>query len=84
MPSGLHSDTGAILGEAVQADLTVTYGLAKPGHLHNGGPRIGILEVADIGIPSQAAAAANLAGRLLDGRVLACLPPRARTSHKGN
>lgn len=84
MPSGLHSDTGAILGEAVQADLTVTYGLAKPGHLHNGGPRIGILEVADIGIPSQAAAAANLAGRLLDGRVLARLPPRARTSHKGS
>jgi NAD(P)H-hydrate epimerase len=57
MPSGLHGDTGYILGDgafkgvAFQADLTVTFCRPKPGHLLMPGRQLcGELFVADIGI----------------------------------
>lgn len=31
MPSGIHSDTGAVMGTAVKADVTVTFGYEKMG-----------------------------------------------------
>ncbi len=31
IPSGIHADTGAVMGRAVKADLTVTYGYRKLG-----------------------------------------------------
>ncbi len=52
VPSGLHGDSGAILGSALRADLTVTFFRPKPGHLSlEGLKRCGELKVADIGIP---------------------------------
>ena len=33
VPSGVHGDTGAVMGAAVWADLTVTFGLPKRGNL---------------------------------------------------
>ncbi len=33
IPSGIHADTGKVMGCAVQADLTVTYGFYKLGHM---------------------------------------------------
>jgi len=51
-PSGVHGDTGAIMGTAPHADLTVTFVRPKPGHfLMPGRARRGELVVADIGIP---------------------------------
>lgn len=51
IPSGVHGDTGAILGTAVQADLTVTFFRAKPGHfLFPGRGLCGNLIVTQIGI----------------------------------
>lgn len=52
IPSGVHSDTGAILGAAVEAQTTVTFGLAKTGLLqYPGKGHVGQLRVADIGLP---------------------------------
>ena len=83
IPSGLNSDTGQVLGEAVQANLTVSYGLAKPGQLHHGGPHCGRLQVVDIGIPKKIVASAALQGQLLDQSILSALAPRTSGTHKG-
>jgi ADP-dependent NAD(P)H-hydrate dehydratase / NAD(P)H-hydrate epimerase len=51
VPSGLHGDSGEIMGRAPVATQTVTFFRAKPGHYSlEGLKRCGILEVADIGI----------------------------------
>lgn len=84
IPSGLDADTGLVLGGCVMADLTVTYGLAKPGHvLHGGGDFVGKLRVVDIGIPRRAVEQAGLPGEALDRSILGELLPRKPEGHKG-
>lgn len=52
IPSGICSETGAVLGCAVSADLTVTFGLEKLGCvLYPGRGYCGRTEVTDIGLP---------------------------------
>lgn len=54
IPSGLHSDTGKILGSSVRATVTVTLGLPKRGFYAEEGPKMtGQIRVADIGIPEE-------------------------------
>lgn len=54
VPSGLNADTGVILGEAVEAEKTVTFGLPKAGFIQENGPDlVGELVVVDISIPYQ-------------------------------
>ncbi len=51
VPSGLHGDTGAIMGVAPFAEVTATFFRAKPGHYSvEGLRRCGELTVVDIGI----------------------------------
>lgn len=83
LPSGLHCDTGAVLGTAVQADLSVTYGQPKPGHYHHGGPLVGRVERVDIGIPAKLVARAGLRGSILDHTTADLLDPRRKDVHKG-
>jgi NAD(P)H-hydrate epimerase len=53
MPSGVHGDTGQVLGAAIAADLTVTFVRLKPGHLLLPGHRLaGEVALADIGTPA--------------------------------
>lgn len=54
IPSGVHGDSGEVLGAAARAELTVTFHRAKPGHfLLPGREHVGRLVVADIGIPDE-------------------------------
>ncbi len=85
LPSGIHADTGALLGHAVKADLTVTFGLPKLGLFqHHGIDHAGQVEIVDIGIPPSYVAAVGSRLHLLTASfVRTALPPRWRSSHKG-
>lgn len=51
IPSGIHADTGKVMGSAVRADLTITYGYCKLGMmLYPGTEYTGELLVTKIGI----------------------------------
>lgn len=87
-PSGLDVDNGKILGAAVKADFTATYGWAKPGHfIGEGYSHTGQLTVIDIGIPPEAAAGVGLNHELVDekhaGSLISCLK-RENSCHKGS
>ncbi len=54
VPSGVHGDSGAVLGDALQADLTVTFFRRKPGHvLLPGRGLCGEVQTADIATPVE-------------------------------
>jgi NAD(P)H-hydrate epimerase len=84
IPSGLSADSGATLGCSIKADLTVTYGLAKPGHYLHGGSAVGKLAVLDISIPEQVVKQASLPGSVLDQNIHCLLHQRNRVTHKGS
>ena len=85
MPSGIHADDGALLGCAVRASATVTFGLPKLGlYVGAGIDHAGVIHVVDIGIPS--AYVDEIDGRtflITEDFVKAALPPRTASSHKG-
>jgi NAD(P)H-hydrate epimerase len=86
IPSGLHADTGAALGGAVQADLTVTFIGRKLG-LHTGeGPAYcGRIVFDGLDVTASVYDKMTPLATLLDAHCLrAWLPPRRRTAHKGN
>lgn len=88
LPSGLDGDTGEVLGEGVNAAVTVTFTAAKPGlYLGEGGSCAGEVRVASIGIPEDLIRAVRDAA---EGPVEAVdkgryfLPRRPRIAHKGD
>lgn len=89
IPSGVHADTGEVLGVAVKAHTTVTFTCPKPGlYLGEGGPLSGKVEVADIGIPhelvfQQIQRISNHC-EVIPPYAHLNLPRRSRTAHKGD
>jgi NAD(P)H-hydrate epimerase len=77
VPTGLDSDSGEVLGEAVKADLTVTLHKAKTGLL-KAKEHVGELVIKDIGVPSEIE---RFAG---PGDVTIVVKPRPPEAHKGN
>ncbi|MBM6679546.1 NAD(P)H-hydrate dehydratase [Pseudoflavonifractor capillosus] len=85
IPSGVHADTGEVLGEAVRAGVTVTFTFAKPGHyLGDGAEHTGKLRVYDIGIPDelQYGGEDRVHVETMDAGV--SLPKRKPNTHKGD
>jgi NAD(P)H-hydrate epimerase len=77
VPTGIDSDTGEVLGNAVKADLTVTFHQTKNG-LEKAKRYTGELVIGDIGLPSELE---HFAG---PGDVLLASKPRNPTAHKGD
>lgn len=84
LPSGLCADTGAELGVAVQAELTVTFIALKLGLLTGVGPdRVGVLHLDDLHADAQVLTAVVPAAQRLAPANLPRLAARPRTAHKG-
>lgn len=96
VPSGINSDTGQVMGVAVEADKTVTFGYLKPGLLHYpGAAHAGELRLIDIGLPSidelpepmketRATISAPRIRVATYDQITEWLPPRASDGHKGS
>jgi hydroxyethylthiazole kinase-like uncharacterized protein yjeF len=81
IPSGVHSDSGRVLGRAVRATHTITFIALKPGLLTLDGPdHCGRIEVADLGLRNVMAPSAWVAEPALFKELL---KPRPRNFHKG-
>jgi NAD(P)H-hydrate epimerase len=82
IPSGVNGDTGQIMGVAVQADCTVTFGLPKIGAmLYPGHECCGKLYVCHISFPPSLYNRTDIKVEL--NRPVG-LPPRAKSGHKGS
>jgi hydroxyethylthiazole kinase-like uncharacterized protein yjeF len=77
VPTGIDSDSGKVLGDAVKADVTVTFHRMKAG-LRKAGKYVGEVVVRDIGVPHEFE---RFAG---PGDVLAVAKSRPREAHKGD
>ena len=85
VPSGLSSDTGQVLGCAVKADATVTFGYMKRGMiLYPGRNLAGRCFVEDIGFPEKSLEMNPAEGFSCDVQDFEQLPERKNDSNKGS
>jgi ADP-dependent NAD(P)H-hydrate dehydratase / NAD(P)H-hydrate epimerase len=85
IPSGISADSGQVLGTAVRADVTVTFGIEKIGQLlYPGSLHTGKLIVSDIGFPPVAVESVSSNVSMYDETDLFSLPRRSAYSNKGN
>jgi NAD(P)H-hydrate epimerase len=86
IPSGISGENGHIMGTAVKAWDTVTFGYPKRGHLlYPGREYAGRLHVAKIGLPSDSAEAIGVKGFTLNKEeAAAVIKKRLKTGHKGD
>ena len=86
IPSGVEADTGRVSTVAVMADMTLTLGLPKVGHLLSpGADMTGQLIVDDIGIPQSLLQSDKIQQSLLNDKLAqTLLPLRGKAVHKGD
>jgi NAD(P)H-hydrate epimerase len=81
VPSGVDASTGEVAGDAVRADVTVTFHAGKPGlWISPGKTHAGETVVIDIGIPDEAPVHPTVG--LIEPAVLNEIPHRAHDSTK--
>ncbi len=84
IPSGLHADTGSILGTAVQADACVSFIGLKVGLFTGQGPaQCGAILFTGLGVPETVYAQMTPAASRLSWDQIT-LPARSPTAHKGD
>ncbi|MHB8907728.1 MAG: NAD(P)H-hydrate dehydratase [Syntrophales bacterium] len=82
IPSGVNGDTGEVMGTAIRADHTVTFGLPKIGNmLYPGCGLCGELHLCPISFPPSLAEDEAVKVEIND---FLPLPERGRTIHKGS
>ncbi|MBK8181983.1 MAG: NAD(P)H-hydrate dehydratase [Candidatus Competibacteraceae bacterium] len=86
IPSGLHADTGGVLGAAVHATATMTFIGLKQGLFTGQGPACcGEISFTDLGAPSDIYTTLHPACWHYSGENLPkLLPARQRSAHKGH
>ena len=87
IPSGLHADTGSVMGAAVQADLTCTFvGLKKGLFTNDGAQCVGEIVFNDLQVPDETYARVGKAeaARIDYEQFLPLLAPRQRNAYKGS
>lgn len=86
IPSGIDASTGDVLGKAVKADVTITFGVNKRGlALYPGMQYAGEVVVADIGFPEKAVCQVDpKAYTYAPENISLLLPRRKPRSNKGS
>ncbi len=86
IPSGLNSDTGLILGVAVDADVTISFIGLKQGMFTADGPACcGDIQFHGLDVPAAVYDREIISARRLDWEwFMGQLVPRQRTAHKGH
>jgi NAD(P)H-hydrate epimerase len=81
LPSGVDADSGALLGAAVRAEMTITFAAHKRGlHHFPGAALAGVVRCVSIGVPAPFDAPAGL---IEASDVAGWIAPRAADAHKG-
>jgi NAD(P)H-hydrate epimerase len=86
IPTGVHGDTGEVMGTAVEADLTVTFVGLKAGLFTGAGAELGGTIVFDgLDVPEHCRPHDKAVSRRISSRVVRrCLKRRPRGAHKGD
>lgn len=84
IPSGIHASTGQIMGNAVKADYTVTFGYKKTGLvLYPGSTYAGKVKTIDIGFPKVIVEKIPNKVFTFTKEDLCILPKKTKNSNKG-
>jgi NAD(P)H-hydrate epimerase len=84
LPSGIQTDSGAVCGTAVRADLTVTFTTGKAGlYLYPGAANAGRIFVKEIGIPVPEDVRDDCLWFEAGEEDLQLIPARPENAHKG-
>lgn len=84
IPSGIHADTGAVMGIAFRADITITFAFQKLGLLlYPGAEYAGMVMVKEIGIGAESFLEEKVTAYEVGEKDLAKIPKRKDYSNKG-